>query len=71
MIARIRTGVVVVLATAAAAVLVAVFVLALFGVGVDPAIAPTDEPSGERAEPCAESDRACNEWIDVQKSEQP
>lgn len=67
MIARIRTAVVLVPATAAAAVLVAVFVLALFGVGADPAIAPTDAPSGERAEPCPEDDRACNEWIDVRE----
>jgi len=47
--------------TLAAVVLVAALVLALT-VDTGPADAPTDAPSGERAEPCAEDDRACNEW---------
>jgi len=52
--------------TLAAMVLVAALVLALT-VDTGPADAPTDAPSGEHAEPCAEDDRACNEWIDVQE----
>ena len=58
------------LATLLAAVLVAAVFLALVApenAGGD----PTDAPSGERPVPCAEDDRACNEWIDVQESEQP
>jgi hypothetical protein len=55
--------------TLAAVVLVAALVLALT-VDTGPTGAPTDAPSGERAYPCAEDDRACNEWIDVQESEE-
>lgn len=52
--------------TLAAVVLVAALVLALT-VDTGPADAPTDAPSGDRAEQCAEDDRACNEWIDTQE----
>jgi len=64
MMRRIGTAVRLVLATAAAIVLVAALILAL----VEPENAgdPSDLPSGERPVPCAEDDRACNEWIDVQ-----
>ena len=62
---RLLRGVGLVAATLFALVLVAVFFLALVepeNTGGD----PTDAPSGERPVPCAEDDRACNEWIDVQ-----
>lgn len=69
MMRRVSTTVRLVLATLAALVLVAVFFLALVepeNTGGD----PTDAPSGERPVPCAEDDRACNEWIDVQGGQQ-
>lgn len=68
MIRRILNLGMVALATLLAAVLVAAVFLALIApenTGGD----PTDAPSGERPMPCAEDDRACNEWIDVQESD--
>ena len=64
---RILNAGLVVLATLAAAVLVAAFFLALSA--PENAGDPTDSPSGERPYPCADDDRACNEWIDVQEPE--
>ena len=57
---RIYTAVLLTFGTLAAVALVAALVLALT-VDTGPADAPTDAPSRERAEPCAEDDRACNE----------
>ncbi|HEY9353751.1 MAG TPA: hypothetical protein VIP28_10890 [Nocardioides sp.] len=65
---RILNAGLLVLATLGAVALVAALFLAL----VAPENTdgdPTDAPSGERPVPCAEDDRACNEWIDVQESE--
>ena len=56
------------LATILAGVLVAAVFLALIA-PEDTGGVPTDAPSGERPVPCAEDDRACNEWIDVQEPE--
>ncbi|MGH3475323.1 MAG: hypothetical protein ACRDQD_00635 [Nocardioidaceae bacterium] len=69
MTARILRALRLIGATVAALVLVAVLFLALVApeeTGVD----PTDAPSGERAYPCAEDDRACNEWREAQESEE-
>lgn len=56
-----------------AATVLATMVLAIALVVTTPASTteqPTDAPSGERAEPCdLESDRACNELVDVQGGE--
>ena len=67
MIRRILNLGMVALATLLAAVLVAAAFLALGA--PENAGDPTDAPSGERPDPCAEDDRACNEWIDVQEGE--
>lgn len=67
MIRRILNLGMVALATLLAAVLVAAVFLALGA--PENAGDPTDAPTGERADPCAEDDRACNEWIDVQESD--
>ena len=65
---RILNAGLLVLATLGALALVAALFLALGA--PENAGDPTDAPSGERPVPCAEDDRACNEWIDVQESDQ-